>query len=106
MKLIESVHSFVIYELDEVMTSKFGGKYFLSQAEISEYWLKNHSVEETISGLKPYNYEGIFQTRLEAYYQANLVEMEHQYNLLKNSINETCEKMNKRTDINWYEISE
>lgn len=106
MKLIEKVFNFAIYELDETIVNKFGGKYFLSMNELSDYWLKGHSVEEILADLKPYCYEGIFQTRLEAYYQANLVEMEHRYNLLKNSIKETCEKIDKRTDINWYEISE
>lgn len=106
MKLIERVFGFAIYELDEIIASKFGGKYFLSQAELSDYWLKNHSVEDTLSQIRPYNYEGIFQTRLEAYYQANLVEMEHQYNLLKNSVTEIYEKMNNRQEIEWYEVSE
>jgi len=88
------------------MANKFGGKYALSQAVISDYWLNNHSVEDTISELKPYNYEGIFQTRLEAYYQANLVEMEHQYNLLKNSVKEINEKIKNSAEIIWHEISE
>ncbi|MGL6216423.1 MAG: hypothetical protein ACRC36_00195 [Lacrimispora sphenoides] len=106
MKLIEDVFNFAIYELDEAMTNRFGGKYFLSQAVISDYWLKNHSVEEIISGLRPFNYEGIFQTRLEAYYQACLVEMEHQYNILKDEIKEINTKLNRRPEIKWYEISE
>ncbi|EXG87793.1 hypothetical protein K413DRAFT_4693 [Clostridium sp. ASBs410] len=106
MRLIEEVFNFAIYELDEAMTNKFGGKYFLSKAVISDYWLNNHTAEETISQLRPYNYEGIFQTRLEAYYQANLVEMEHQYNLLKNNVTDIFDKMNNRSEIQWYEISE
>jgi len=104
MKLIEKVFGFAIYELDEEMTNKFGGKFVLSQAELSKYWLENHSIEDTVSALKPFNYEGIFQTRLEAYYQANLVEMEHQYNLLKNNVKEVYEKMNNRQEINWYKV--
>ena len=102
MKLIERVFGFAIYELNEETTNKFGGKFVLSAAEFSKYWLENHSIEEIISELKPFNYEGIFQTRLEAYYQANLAEMEHQYNLLKNNVKEVYEKMNNRQEINWY----
>ncbi len=102
MKLIERVFGFAIYELDEEMTNKFGGKFVLSMAEFSKYWLENHSIEETILELKPFNYEGILQTRLEAYYQANLVEMEYKYNLLKNNVKEVYEKMNNRQEINWY----
>lgn len=103
MKLIERVFGFAIYELNEELANKFNGKFILSQAEFSNHWLENHSIEETISELKPFNYEGIFQTRLEAYYQANLVEMEHRYNILKRRIEEIQNITNRQPEINWYQ---
>ena len=64
-----------IYKLNEEETKKYGGKFALSQGIFSDYAIEHMGIDELLSGLKDYRYEGFFETRREAYMQVKLVEM-------------------------------
>lgn len=64
-----------IYKLNEEETKKYGGKFALSQAIFSDYAIEHMGIDELLSGLKDYRYEGFFETQKEAYMQVKLVEM-------------------------------
>lgn len=63
-----------IYEVPENLQEKYGGKYFLSSVLYGDYWLQNHTAEETFDRVMPQHYEGFFETQKEAYLTSILVK--------------------------------
>ena len=66
-----------IYKLSDKQEKKFGGKFALSQGLFSDYALKEFGEDKLLSRLSDLNYEGFFETELEAFYQVKLVEMQN-----------------------------
>ena len=64
-----------IYKLNEEEIKKYGGNFALSQGIFSDYAIEHMGIDELLSGLKDYRYEGFFETQREAYMQVKLVEM-------------------------------
>lgn len=82
MKLVQEIKknellgsSWGIYELNTNEKKKYGNNYALSQVVFSDYAIKEFGVDELLSNLKDFNYEGFFETQKEAYMQVKLVEM-------------------------------
>lgn len=67
--------SWGIYELNTNEKKKYGNNYALSQGALSDYAIKEFGVDELLSNLKDFAYEGFFETEREAYMQVKLVEM-------------------------------
>lgn len=63
-----------IYELDESEQAKYGHKYAVSQGIFCESALREFTNDELLGGLKEYNYEGFFDTIIEACQHVKLVE--------------------------------
>lgn len=108
MRLIETVetpgslNNFGIYELGDELSSKYGGKYFLSQGIIRDKLLTEldtcdgiiHRALYTLAG-----YDDIYQTQLEAHMAAKLVCQQSVIDTLKYKIKELSEY--KIPDITW-----
>lgn len=95
MKLIRTIEKnkllvsdWGIYELSEEQQAKYNGKFALSQGIISYFALENIGEDTLIEGLHDYQYEGIFQTELEAFYQVKLLEMQKEIERLKDAVSE------------------
>lgn len=82
-----------IYKLNEEEIKKYGGKFALSQGIFSDYAIERMGIDELLSDLKDYRYEGFFETQKEVYMQVKLVEMtckiERMEYALKNFVNAT-----------------
>lgn len=89
-----------IYELSKEQAIRYGGKFALSQGIFSEFALKEIGEEKLLSKLDSFNYEGFFQTRLEAFYQVKLVEMQSKIDRFEGLIKEFTEICDIKTD-NW-----
>lgn len=84
MKLVQEIKknellgsNWGIYELNTDEKKKYGNNYALSQGVFSDYAVKEFGVDELLSNLKDFNYEGFFETQKEAYMQVKLVEMKN-----------------------------
>jgi hypothetical protein len=108
MKLIRTIEKnkllvsdWGIYELSEEYQAKYNGKFALSQGVISDFALENIGEDTLIEGLHDYQYEGIFQTELEAFYQVKLLEMQKEIEKLKDAVSEFS-----NTKIpEWYQVT-
>lgn len=104
MKLIETVkvsdnQTMGIYELSEDGAKKHGKRYMLTCGIFNDYYLSRHGEEETISNLRDYYYEGLFETRLEAYLTAKLVAASSELSRLSHVINDF--QSIRVNDITW-----
>lgn len=108
MKLVERINKnellcsdWGIYELSEEQAAKYGGKFALSQGIFSDFALERIGENQLLSELKEHSYEGFFQTRLEAFYQVKLVEMQNKIKWLERVIKESSKVCDIKMD-NWY----
>lgn len=109
MRLIETIEKnnllaskWGIYELSEEQQKKFNGKFALSQGVFSDFAIEEYGEDKLLSDLKDYSYEGIFQTKLEAFYQVKLVEMQNKIEKLE-SVIEKLEEVKKYKTPEWYQ---
>lgn len=75
-----------IYKLSDEQVKKFGGRFALSQGIFNDYALKEYGEDKLLSRLSDLNYEGFFQTELEAFYQVKLIEMQNKIDRLQGFI--------------------
>ncbi len=109
MKLVETVEknnllasNWAIYELSDDQQEKFNGRFALSQGVYSDLVLREYGEDKLLSDLKDYSYEGVFQTKLEAFYQVKLVEMQNKIEKLEYAI-EKLEEVKKFKTPEWYQ---
>lgn len=93
MTLIETVRvsrsqTMAIYELSDAMKQKYGKKYLLATCPYAERALARHDEEYFINNIREYYYEGLFETRLEAYLTTRIVEANVQLSYIANRLNE------------------
>lgn len=92
-----------IYKLSEEQAKKFGGRFALSQGIFNDYVLKEFDEDNLLSKLSNFEYEGIFQTELEAFYQVKLVEMQNKIDKLQKVTNKFIEVYNIENP-EWYQV--
>lgn len=79
-----------IYELTESQAKKYAGgkRYFLSSGIFSDYAFKHMTDDELLGSIKPWHYEGFFDTAREAYIQAKLMRADTIISVLSNALKE------------------
>lgn len=92
-----------IYKLSEEQTRKFGGRFALSQGIFSDYALEEYGEDKLLSKLSDFNYEGFFETELEAFYQIKLVEMQNKIDRLQKVTNEFIDVYNIENP-EWHQV--
>lgn len=93
MKLIrkhDNLSDFAIYELNSKEQELFHGNFAVSQGTFCDLAIKDFGEVQLLKELKAYEYEGIFQTYLEAYYHIKLVEAKSMINHMEWKRKETC----------------
>lgn len=71
-----------IYKLSQPMQEKYNKKYALTQGILADDVGEYFDEDSIIHDLRTWNYEGTFDTELEAFYQVKLIEMENKINAL------------------------
>ena len=97
------VSNWGIYKLSDKQEKKFGGKFALSQGLFSDYALKEFGEDKLLSRLSDLNYEGSFETELEAFYQVKLVEMQNKIDRLQEVTNKFIDVYNIKNP-EWYQV--
>lgn len=97
------INNWGIYKLSDEQEEKFGGKIALSQGIFNDYALKEFGEDKLLSKLSDINYEGFFQTELEAFYQVKLVEMQNKIDRLQEITNKFVDVYNI-DNPEWYQV--
>lgn len=97
------VSNWGIYKLSDEQEKKFGGKFALSQGIFCDYALEEFGEDDLLSKLSDFNYEGVFQTELEAFYQVKLVEMQNKIDKLQEVTNKFIDVYNIENP-EWYQV--
>ena len=77
-----------VYALTDEQAKKYAGgkKFFLSSGVFSDFAFKHMSDDELLGSIKPWHYEGFFETEREAYLQAKLIRADTIISNFRNAI--------------------
>lgn len=105
MTLIEIIQvsekqEMAIYQLSDEAKQKYGKSYLLSSNPYSDYAMKKFDEDYFIKKLREYYYEGLFETRLEAFLTARIVEANAQLSRVQIMFNDFKNIRVHEVDIN------
>ena len=114
MELVERIEkneflpsNFGIYELDDYLTERYGGRYALLQGILYDGLITEttpyEKIYEILDKLSRATYEGFFVTKKEAFYQVKLVELQSKNRRLERLINDLYKLKNIEPEP-WYDV--